>query len=50
LGTQGHIIFSAIALFAITNTVLITLIAGSRMIYGMAREKLFPDILTKINS
>ncbi|GKS67994.1 amino acid transporter [Nitrosarchaeum sp.] len=50
LGTQGHIIFSGIALFAITNTVLITLVAGSRMIYGMAREKLFPDILAKVHS
>jgi len=50
LGTQGHIIFSGIAIFAITNTVLITLVAGSRMIYGMAREKSFPYILTKVHS
>ena len=50
LGNQGHIIFSGIALFAITNTVLITLVAGSRMIYGMAREKSFPDILAKVHS
>jgi APA family basic amino acid/polyamine antiporter len=50
LGEQGHIIFSSVALFAITNTVLITLVAGSRMIYGMAREKSFPDILAKIHS
>ncbi len=50
LGAQGHIIFSGIALFAITNTVLITLVAGSRMIYGMAREKSFPHILAKVHS
>jgi APA family basic amino acid/polyamine antiporter len=50
LGAQGHIIFSGIALFAITNTVLITLVAGSRMIYGMAREKSFPNILAKVHS
>jgi APA family basic amino acid/polyamine antiporter len=50
LGNQGHIIFSGIALFAITNTVLITLVAGSRMIYGMAREKSFPNILAKVHS
>ena len=50
LGVQGHIIFSGIALFAITNTVLITLVAGSRMIYGMAREKSFPHILAKVHS
>ncbi len=50
LGVQGHIVFSGIALFAITNTVLITLVAGSRMIYGMAREKSFPNILAKVHS
>ena len=50
LGTQGHIIFSGIALFAITNTVLITLIAGARMIYGMGREKSLPNILAKVHS
>lgn len=50
LGVQGHIIFSGIALFAITNTVLITLVAGSRMIYGMSREKSFPPILAKVHS
>ncbi len=50
LGAQGHIIFSGIALFAITNTVLITLVAGSRIIYGVARDKSFPDILARIHS
>jgi APA family basic amino acid/polyamine antiporter len=48
-GSQGHIIFSGIALFAITNTVLIILVAGSRMIYGMAREKSLPESLAKIH-
>ena len=50
LGAQGHIIFSGIALFAITNTVLITLVAGSRIIYGMARVEAFPYILAKVHS
>ena len=50
LGIQGHIIFSGIALFAITNTVLITLVAGARMIYGMGRDKSFPNILAKVHS
>jgi APA family basic amino acid/polyamine antiporter len=50
LGTQGYTILAGIALFAITNTVLITLVAGSRIIYGMAREKSFPDILAKVHS
>jgi APA family basic amino acid/polyamine antiporter len=50
LGIQGSTIFLGIALFAITNTVLITLVAGSRIIYGMAREKSLPEILSKIHS
>ena len=49
LGSEAHILLSAIALFAITNTVLITLVAGSRIFYGMAREKVFPSILEKIH-
>lgn len=49
LGLEAHILLSSIALFAITNTVLITLVAGSRMFYGMAREKVFPSILGKIH-
>jgi len=49
LGSEAHILLSSIALFAITNTVLITLVAGSRMFYGMAREKVFPAIFEKIH-
>ncbi|MCV0393337.1 MAG: amino acid permease [Nitrosopumilus sp.] len=49
LGSEAHIILSAIALFAITNTVLITLIAGSRIFYGMAKENVFPKILEKVH-
>ena len=49
LGSGAHILLSAIALFAITNTVLITLVAGSRIFYGMAREKVFPSIIEKIH-
>ena len=49
LGSEAHIILSSIALFAITNTVLITLVAGSRIFYGMAKEKVFPSILGKIH-
>ena len=49
LGSEAHLILSSIALFAITNTVLITLVAGSRIFYGMAREKVFPSLLEKIH-
>lgn len=50
MGEQGQIVLTGIALFAITNTVLITLIAGSRILLGMARDKVFPNILTKIHT
>ena len=49
LGAEAHILLSSIALFAITNTVLITLVAGSRIFYGMAKEKVFPSILEKVH-
>jgi len=49
LGSGANILLSSIALFAITNTVLITLVAGSRMFYGMAREKVFPQILKRVH-
>jgi len=49
LGPEAHILLSFIAIFAITNTVLITLVAGSRIFYGMAREKVFPSVLEKIH-
>jgi len=49
LGAEAHILLSSIALFAITNTVLITLVAGSRIFYGMAKEKVFPNIIGKIH-
>jgi len=49
LGSGAHFLLSSIALFAITNTVLITLVAGSRIFYGMAKEKVFPSVLEKIH-
>lgn len=49
LGQQGQIILSAIALFATASTILITLIAGARMIYGMARDGTLPGKLGLIH-
>jgi basic amino acid/polyamine antiporter, APA family len=49
-GIQGNIVLSAIALFATASTVLITLVAGSRMLYGMANHKSIPLFLGKIHS
>ncbi len=36
------VVFSFIALFAITNTALLNYIMGSRIVYGMARQGLLP--------
>jgi APA family basic amino acid/polyamine antiporter len=49
LGERGHILLSSIALFATTNTVLITLIAGARMFYGMSISKTLPTFFSKIH-
>jgi APA family basic amino acid/polyamine antiporter len=48
-GPIGGIIMSTIALFATANTVLIMLIVTSRMMYGMARDKALPDVISKIS-
>jgi len=49
LGQQGHIILSVIALFATASTILITLVAGARMIYGMAKDGTLPSGLGLIH-
>lgn len=41
--------FSIIALFATANTVLILLIVGSRMLYGMAKQGMFHKSLAKVH-
>ncbi len=50
LGSQGHLLLSLIALFATTNTVLISLIASSRILYGMAEQHSLPPFLSKVHS
>ena len=49
LGSGGHVLLASIALFATTNTVLIILIAGARMLYGMASDQSLPRLLGKIH-
>jgi APA family basic amino acid/polyamine antiporter len=49
LGSTGFLIVSYIALFATANTVLITSIVGSRMIYGMAKDAALPKMLSRIH-
>ena len=50
LGIGGGITMSAIALFATASTVLITLVAGARIMYGMAKGGSLPSILGKVHS
>jgi basic amino acid/polyamine antiporter, APA family len=49
LGPNGSLLLSIIALFATSNTVLLLLLAGSRIVYGMAASKSLPRILRKVN-
>lgn len=41
--------FDYITLFAVSNTVLINYIMGSRLLYGMARQGLLPAILGRVH-
>jgi len=50
LGLNGGITLTAIALFATASTVLITLVAGARILYGMARSGSLPTLLGKVHS
>lgn len=50
LGEKGGMILSIIALFATASTVLITLVAGARILYGMAKDGILPKILGKIHA
>ncbi len=41
--------YTGIALFAVTNTALLNLIMGSRLVYGMARQGLLPARLARVH-
>ncbi|WP_429222876.1 APC family permease [Methanobacterium oryzae] len=49
LGPNGALLLSIIALFATSNTVLLLLLAGSRIVYGMAASKSLPHFLKKVH-
>jgi len=49
LGSNAFVGLSIIALFATANTVLILLIVGSRMIFGMSRGGALPKFLSKVH-
>lgn len=42
-------VYKFITLFAVANTVLINYIMGSRLLYGMSRQKLLPSVLGKVH-
>ncbi len=42
-------VFAAIALFALINGCLLNLIMASRLMYGMAREKVVPEVLGTVH-
>ncbi|MCA9811852.1 MAG: amino acid permease [Nitrosarchaeum sp.] len=50
LGEQGGFVLSVIALFATASTILITLVAGARIFYGMAKDGSLPSKLGLIHS
>jgi amino acid transporter len=43
-------LFSLIALFAVANTGLLNFIMGSRLIYGMSRQGLLPEVLGRVHA
>lgn len=48
-GKSAFFVLSVMALFATTNTVLLMLLAASRIIYGMAVLSSLPEILSKVH-
>ncbi|MFA5381761.1 MAG: APC family permease [Candidatus Micrarchaeia archaeon] len=49
LGNNAYLILGAIALFATASTILLILLAASRLTFGMAEGKGLPSILAKIH-
>jgi len=49
LGINGSVTLSLIALFATASTVLITLVAGARILYGMAKSNSLPQFFARIH-
>jgi len=43
------VVFGLIAMIAISNTALVTVVAQSRILYGMARENVVPAVFAKVH-
>lgn len=48
-GQNSFIVLSAIALFSTFNTALMMLLSGSRLIYGISKEKGLPKLFSKVS-
>ena len=42
-------IFAVITMFAVANTALINMLMASRLVYGMSRERVLPEVLGKVH-
>ncbi|MBU2100684.1 APC family permease [Candidatus Micrarchaeota archaeon] len=49
LGSSGGLLLSVIALFSTSNTVLLILLATSRIVFGIGEDKEFPNIVARIH-
>lgn len=43
------VLFSIIALFAVTNTALINMLMASRLVYGMSNERIIPSVFGRVH-
>lgn len=48
-GDDAFVLLSWIALFSTTNTVLVVMLGGSRIVYGMASDGSLPKILSRVH-
>lgn len=48
-GEKSFVVLSTIALFSTFNTALMSLLAGSRLIYGISKGRGFPKVFTSIS-
>jgi len=49
LGKNSFVLLSAIALFSTFNTALMMLLSGSRLVYGISKEKALPKLFSKVS-
>lgn len=49
VGSKAFLILAIVALFSTANTVLVTLVTSSRLLYGMAQRKSLPAFLSHVH-